>query len=391
MSYTLSDNTWDNLEHEAIRRVMDSGFYSMGKEVRAYEKEFARKMGAKYAVMSNSGSSANLLAIAALVYSGKLKSGDEVIVPAVSWSTTFFPLAQFNLKLKFIDIDLNTLNMDINILENAITDCTKAVFCVNLLGNPNDFNRIQQICKEHNLILIEDNCEALGGGITGKKLGTFGILGTYSTFYSHHLCTMEGGVTVTDDEELYHYLLCIRSHGWTRNLPKDSLLYQKNEDEFYETFQFIMPGYNLRPLEIEAAIGIVQLKKMSNIIESRRKNAEFFIKRMSGLHNYLYQQETGNSSWFGFSVVLINQLKGKRDNLIKILRQNEIEVRPIVAGNFTKSPAVRYLNYEIFGELKNADYIHENGFFVGNHSKDITSSIDGFLVILKEFEKNEGF
>lgn len=165
MSYTLSDNTWDNLEHEAIRRVMDSGFYSMGKEVRAYEKEFARKMGAKYAVMSNSGSSANLLAIAALVYSGKLKSGDEVIVPAVSWSTTFFPLAQFNLKLKFIDIDLNTLNMDINILENAITDCTKAVFCVNLLGNPNDFNRIQQICKEHNLILIEDNCEALGGGV----------------------------------------------------------------------------------------------------------------------------------------------------------------------------------------------------------------------------------
>lgn len=383
MKYKLSDNTWDEREIEAIHRVIKSNMYSMGKEVKQFEELFARKVGSKFAVMSNSGSSANLLAIAALVYSGKLSKGDEVIVPAVSWSTTYFPLTQFNLKLKFVDVDKYTLNIDIEQLKEAISSKTKAIFAVNLLGNPNEYNKIIELCKVYNLILIEDNCEALGGTFNGKALGTFGLLGTYSTFYSHHICTMEGGMTVTDDEELYEYLLCIRAHGWTRNLPINSKIYTKNEDDFYESFNFIMPGYNLRPLEIEGALGIEQLKKMDSIISQRRENAQYFLKQIKKLKGIRVQKEVDMSSWFGFAMILEGANEGKRKNVVDILMQNGIEVRPIVAGNFTKNKAIKYMEYTIHGKLINADEVHDNGFFVGNHSKSNRQEIDYLISVLE--------
>lgn len=382
MEYKLSDNTWSNEELEAINRVIKSNRFTMGKEVAEYEKQFAKKVGSKYAVMSNSGSSANLLGIASLVYSGRLSAGDEMIVPAVSWSTTYFPLSQYNLKLKFVDIDAESFNIDVAQIEDAITNKTKAIFCVNLLGNPNDYERILGVCKKHNLILIEDNCEALGGRYANKELGTFGLLGTYSTFYSHHLCTMEGGVTVTDNEELYHYLLSIRSHGWTRNLPADSKIYTKQEDEFYESFNFIMPGYNLRPLEIEAAIGIEQLKKFDGIIAQRRENAKYFLEHIKEVRGIRPQIEIGESSWFGFAMVLCGENLGKRNKVVDALIKNHIEVRPIVAGNFTKNVAIKYMDYSIHGELKNADIVHDNGFFVGNHSKANRAEINLLIDVL---------
>lgn len=368
IKYSLSNDTWDNKEIEAINRVIASNHFTMGKEVEKYEKAFAKKFGSKYAVMSNSGSSANLLAISALVYSGKLKKGYEVIVPAVSWSTTYFPLEQNGLKTRLVDIDIKTLNLDITKVEKAITPDTKAIFAVNLLGNPLDYDKLSDICKKHNLILIEDNCESMGATFKGKKAGTFGILGTFSTFYSHHLATMEGGVTVTEDEELYHYMLSLRAHGWTRNLPKTSNLYTKNDDDFYESFQFIMPGYNLRPLEMEAAIGTEQLKKLDKFIKIRRENAELFKNMMYKDPRFMIQNETGISSWFGFAIILAPTIAGKRDIFIKALQKAGIEVRPIVAGNFAKQSAFKYMNASISEVLSNADYIHENGFFVGNHS-----------------------
>lgn len=384
MEYKLSDDTWGQAELKAINRVIKSNRFSMGEEVKEYEKRFAQKVGSKYAVMSNSGSSANLLAVASLVYSGGLSQGDEVIVPAVSWSTTYFPLSQYNLKLKFVDIDNETLNIDVEQIEDAIGDKTKAIFCVNLLGNPNDFDQILTICKKHNLILIEDNCESLGGSFGKKKLGTFGLLGTYSTFYSHHLCTMEGGVTVTDDEELYHYLLCIRAHGWTRNLPANSKIYVKNDDEFFESFNFIMPGYNLRPLEMEAAIGIEQLKKLNRIISQRIKNAQYFLEGIEELKDIKPQKEIGKSSWFGFAMILHGKNVGKRNNVVNALKQSHIEVRPIVAGNFTRNSAIKYMDYSIHHELKNADNIHKNGFFVGNHSKTNKEEVNMLMDVLKK-------
>ena len=230
VKYTLSNDTWDKDELAAIQRVVDSNYFTMGPVVAEYEQLFAEKFGAKYAVMSNSGSSANLLAIAALVLSKRLKKGDEILVTAVSWSTTYSPLAQYGLKIRFVDIDRETLNVNPELLESAITPNTKAILAVNLLGNPNDFNQISEICQKYSLLLIEDNCESMGAEYNGKKTGTFGVLGSFSSFYSHHISTMEGGITVTDDEELYHYMLSIRAHGWTRNLPVESKLYSKMDD-----------------------------------------------------------------------------------------------------------------------------------------------------------------
>lgn len=385
MRYRLCDDTWDESEFSAVRQVLDSNMFSMGERVAEYEREFAAKFGVKYAVMTSSGSAANLLAVAGLVYSGRIQKGDEVIVPAVSWSTTYFPLYQMGLRLRFVDIDRDTLNIDMDRLAAAVTGNTKMVCLVNLLGNPNDFDRIMEICGGKNIIIMEDNCESLGAEYHGKKAGTFGFVGTYSTFYSHHLCTMEGGMTVTDDEELYHYMLCIRAHGWTRNLPKDSKIYRKSENDFYESFNFIVPGFNLRPLEIEGAAGSEQLKKMDRIIAQRRENAKYFREKMSGFKDIRLQKETGESSWFGFAMVLEGKLKGRRDELVKYLAENGIEVRPIVAGNFTRNSVIKYMDYSIYGDLTSGDDIHDNGFFIGNHSKNNSDQTDYFIKMLIQY------
>lgn len=390
MEYRLCDDTWDNSERQAIIDVIDSNRFSMGERVAEFEREFAKKFCVKYALMVSSGSAANLLAIAGLVYSGRLKKGDEVIVPAVSWSTTYFPLFQMGLKLRFVDIDRDTLNIDTNKLEEAITPQTRLICLVNLLGNPNDFDAVREIIKDTDIIIMEDNCESLGAEYKGKKAGTLGTVGTYSTFYSHHLCTMEGGVTVTDDEELYHYMLCIRAHGWTRNLPGDSSIYKKSEDDFYESFNFIVPGFNLRPLEMEGALGTEQLKKMDGIILNRRKNAEYFREKMSGFRDIRLQRETGQSSWFGFAVILENGLSGHRGEIVRALSEAYIEVRPIVAGNFTRNKVIDYMEHTISGSLAAADDIHENGFFIGNHSKNNFREIDYFAEVLQKAVGNIG-
>lgn len=384
MRYGLCDDTWDGKEREAIRRVAESGHYSMGEEVRRYEEAFAEKFGTKYAVMVSSGSAANLLAVAALVYSGRLKKGDEVLVPAVSWSTTYFPLCQMGLKLRFVDIDRHTLNIDLEEVERAVTPETRMLFAVNLLGNPNDFGRLCEICKRHGILLAEDNCESLGATYQGKQCGTFGLFGTYSTFYSHHLCTMEGGMVVTEDEGLYHYMLAVRAHGWTRNLPKDSRIYEKSSDDFYESYNFIVPGFNLRPLEMEGAVGLEQLKKMDGIIAARRRNAAYFLAQTKGIKDIFTQAETGSSSWFGFSVVLDGGMAGKRDRVVKRCVSAGVEVRPVVAGNFTRNRVIDYLDYSIYGDLDDADFIHENGFFVGNHSREDSRGIDYVVGVLEK-------
>lgn len=383
MQFKLCDDPWGQEELSAIRSVMDSGMYTMGEKVRQYEIAFANKFGAKYAVMVNSGSTANLLAVAALVYAKRLPRGSEVIVPAVSWSTTYAPLEQYGMKLVFVDIDKDTLNISVDALKHAITEKTKMILLVNLLGNPNQFDEIFALCEGKDILIMEDNCESLGAKYHGKMLGTLGLLGTYSTFYSHHMCTMEGGVVVTDDKELYEFMLSIRAHGWTRNLPADSSIYQKKDDPFYESFNFIVPGYNLRPLEMEGAIGLEQLKKVDGMIAQRRKNAAYFREKMQDIPGIRLQREVEESSWFGFSIVLEGALKGKRDALVQKLREAEIEVRPIVAGNFTRNKVIEFMDYTIPAPLVNADDIHDNGFFVGNHSKNNFAEIEYFGEVMK--------
>lgn len=380
MNYPLASSTWDQAELNAIQSVIDSNMYTMGKQVAEYEKRFAAYFGSQYAVMVSSGSTANLIMIAALFYTQneqlKLKRGDEVIVPAVSWSTTYYPLYQYGLKLKFVDIDRDTLNMDLQQLESAITDKTRAILTVNLLGNPNDFNKINAMIAGKNIVLLEDNCESMGATINGKQAGTFGVMGTYSSFFSHHIATMEGGCVVTDDEELYHILLCLRAHGWTRNLPKfNKVTGEKSDDPFEEAFKFVLPGYNVRPLEMSGAIGIEQLKKLPSFIQNRIDNGNYFTELF---HNHPYlsiQQTTGQSSWFGFSLVIKEGSAKQRKAIVKTLMDNQVEVRPIVTGNFAKNEVVKYFDYEIHQQLTNAEYIDQQGFFVGNHQYSIKEQI----------------
>ncbi len=301
IKYPLASSTWDDKEIEAIHKVIDSDMYTMGKGVQKFEEEFAEFVSSKYAVMVNSGSSANLIAIAALFYKkeNKLNRGDEVIVPAVSWSTTYFPLYQYGLKIKFVDVDLETLNYDLEQLEAAVSDETKLIVAVNLLGNPNDFDKIKEITSKNDIILFEDNCESMGAEYRGKQAGTFGLLGSYSTFFSHHMATMEGGLIVTDDEELYHIMLSLRTHGWTRNLPKENALIEKSDDWFEESFKFILPGYNVRPIEMSGVIGSQQLIKLPSFLKQRRENAKLFVSLFSNHKDFIIQADIDNSSWFG--------------------------------------------------------------------------------------------
>lgn len=400
MKYPLACSSWDDLEVNAAIEVIKSGKCTMGPIVKQYEEKFAKQFGSKYAVMSNSGSSANLLAIAALMYRSHdaLKPGDEVLVPAVSWATTYYPLHQYGLKMKFVDIDIDSLNVDVGELEKAIGANTKAIFAVNLLGMPNNFERLLKICKKYNLILIEDNCESMGATYNDKQCGTFGLLGTYSSFFSHHICTIEGGVTVTDDEELYQIMISLRAHGWTRELPQKNFVHDKDGNAFNDLFRFVLPGYNLRPNELYAAIGLHQLDKLPSLIDARRDNHIHFLDQEDkcGIDskNYILQNspfpDMTNKyvpSWFGFSIVLQRHLEGKRDLVTKKLMENGIDCRPIVAGNFAKNPVIKHMNTEISGNLRTADYIDKNGLFIGNSHVDLTNEIDHFFSVFKDVLK----
>ena len=386
--YSLASSTWENEEVEVATKLLSSGNLTMGPEVKKFESQFAKYIGTKYAVMFNSGSSANLGMLAALRYmkNSPIKPGDHIIVPAVSWSTTFYPVNQCDFVLDFVDIDLQTLNIATNLVEAAITPKTKAIFAVNLLGNPADLVELKKIAERNNLLLIEDNCESLGAEINNKKTGSFGIAGSHSFFFSHHICTMEGGMVTTDSLELAETMSSLGAHGWTRGLPEQNSVFNKSNNHWEDFFRFVLPGYNLRPLEISGAIGQIQLRKFPSFLEARRNNAMKFNGLLSTSNSYQIQKEIGNSSWFGFSIILKGELKGKRAQLLKVLEKNKIDTRPIVAGNFTLNPVLNHLKFSTLPELPNADLIHTEGFFIGNHHFDVSNDLDQLYLLLKDFE-----
>jgi CDP-4-dehydro-6-deoxyglucose reductase, E1 len=333
----LASSTWGQEEVDAINEVVQSGRFTMGQKVSQFEAAYAKYVGTKYCVACNSGSSANLLMVAA--YTLRYGKG-TVIVPAVSWATSYSPFQQYGWKLVFVDIDRETLNYDVVKLWKSVEQHEDPlILAVNLLGNPNDFHAFPRKCH-----ILEDNCESMGAEYAGRKTGGFGLMGSHSTFFSHHICTMEGGMVTTNDEYLYQMLLCLRSHGWTRHLPEKNVFNVKPA-----SFDFIFPGYNLRPTEVQCAIGLRQLEKLDGFIAARRENAERFPLKT--------QKEIGKSSWFGFTVF--------GDDVAKV--SAVCETRPVVTGNFCRSPSIKHYDYEVFGELSNADYVTDHACFIGNH------------------------
>ncbi|MGH1590643.1 DegT/DnrJ/EryC1/StrS family aminotransferase [Methylobacterium phyllosphaerae] len=385
LTLPLATETWDDAELQAIERVLKSRRFTMGEEVRSFEIDFAKTFGSRFAIMTNSGSSANLLMLSGLLYHPRklLTERCEIIVPTVSWSTTYYPINQLNMDMRFVDIDITTLNSPVESIREAITERTRAVLAVNLLGNPCQLDKIKALCDEFNILLIEDNCESMGASLNGKFTGTFGICGSFSTYFSHHISTMEGGLVVTDDEELYHTMLSLRAHGWLREQPKHSHLYQEI-DEFNRSFRFVLPGYNLRPLEMSGAIGKEQLRKLPGFVEHRRKNADRFTEIFCDQAFAIIQREIGKSSWFGFSLVLGGALEGRRAEVVRFLNKAGIETRPIVSGNFLANPVIEHLRYTISGGVSNAERVDRDGLFIGNHHYEIGPSLVEAFDILQE-------
>ena len=388
--YPLASTTWDKEEILVATQLLNSGELTMGKQVKEFEEQFANYIGTKYAVMFNSGSSANLAMLAAIKYvkNSKISDGDQIIVPAVSWSTTYYPVNQMGFILDFVDIDLDTLNIDVAQIEKKITPKTKAIFTVNLLGNPSNLIALKEIASRYNLILLEDNCESLGASISGKLAGSFGHMSSHSFYFSHHICTMEGGMVSTDSKEFMETLVSIRAHGWTRGLEANNSVYPRSSNEWDDLFKFVLPGYNLRPIELSGAIGKVQLRKFPKFLDFRRQNAEYFSSLFQSSRNYKIQSEHGVSSWFGFSIILQENLLGARERLIKYLTSNNISTRPIVAGNFTLNPVMKHLKFNTLPELTNSNIIHNEGFFIGNHHFDVSNKLREVHSLLTKFEKD---
>lgn len=384
MHYPLISNTLGSEEEKAILGVLRSGQVTMGPRVREFETHFSSYFGMKHAVMVNSGSSANLIAVASLFYrkENALKPGDEVIVPCVSWSTTYYPLQQYGLKMKFVDVDLETLNYDVAELKKAISPKTRMVVAVSILGNPCPFDEIAQICRDKNLILFEDCCESMGAKFEGKYAGTFGLLNTFSTFFTHQISTIEGGLVLTDDKEIYNLLLSLRNHGWTRDQEPDSPIFERSKNDFYEAYRFILPGYNLRPSEIQGALGTPQLEKLAGYIRARRQNAHYFKEVLGRDQRFLLQREIGESSWFSFPIIVNPDSGMTRARVFEALKKAGIEYRQITGGNILRHDVRKYFDYTC-EKMSNADIVHDHGFFVGNHPKDMRASVDLLCKTLK--------
>lgn len=378
MFYDLAASTWGPEELAAIERVVAEGRFTMGPQVAAFEEAFARYHNSRHAVMVNSGSSANLIAVAALFYKKDrpLERGDEVIVPAVSWATTYHPLQQYGLKLKILDVELDTLNMDVSRLAEAVGPRTRAIMGVSILGNPAALDVIRHFAGERGLYFIEDNCESMDAEVAGRKAGTYGHISTFSSFFSHHISTMEGGMIVTEDRELYELAKSLRAHGWVRDLPEDSVIYEKRTDDFFEAYRFILPGYNVRPIELSGAIGIEQLKKLPDMTAARRKNWALFQRLFAGDNRFIIQRENGKSSAFSFTMIPNPSLGIPRDRILEALKSADIGYRIITGGCITRHDVIKYYDYETLDDLPNATYAHDQGFFVGNHPFDLTPQIE---------------
>lgn len=345
---------------------------TMGEKTSKFEKLFTSKLGVKHAIMVNSGSSANLLAAFAIVntlYHRKLSIGDEIIFPALTWPTTIYPFVQAGLTPVLVDVEPDTFNINYKLLEEALSQKTKAICPVPILGNPCNMTEITKFADKHNLLLIEDTCEALGSKFDNKYCGTFGDIGTFSFYFSHHITTIEGGMVTTNDDDLYEIMLSLRSHGWTRHLPNPKK-YEDKYPEIDKRFLFINTGFNLRPTELQASFGIYQLNKLENFNENRRKMAKKLLEKLKPFNEYLQlpvEKDNSYHTWFGFPFLVKTESKISRKEIVKVLESKGISTRPIVGGNLSLQPAFSTFNYKISGKLVVADNIHKTGIYIGVH------------------------
>jgi len=369
--YPLLEDAFFKEDIYAGIQVLLSKKLTMGKITEKFEKEFAKFIGSKYAVMVNSGSSANLLSMFASINpmrKNRAKFGDEALIPSLCWSTSLWPIVQAGLKPKFVDIDFKSLNVSADQFIKNINKKTKVIMGVHVLGNSGEIDKIRNICTKKKIILIEDTCESLGSKYKYQNLGTFGDFGTFSFYYSHQMTSGEGGMVICKTKEDYDILRMLRSHGWSRGVDKK----KKNN------FNFINSGFNLRPTDIVASIGLSQLKKIKDLIRLRSDNRRKIISAIEKSKNWKNQftfiapAKNITPSWFGLPIILDPKYKNKKKNYLKFLNKNGVETRPIISGNFLNQPSIKLygLNKNV-KTYRNAQKIEELGFFIGLHIKPL--------------------
>ena len=381
--YPLLKNAFSSEDILCGAKVLLSQKITMAEITKKFEYEFAKYIGTKYALMVNSGSSANLLASFALVNPQKknyLKQGDECIIQALCWSTSLWPIVQAGLIPKFIDVDLNSFNLNIKSLEEKITKKTKAIMAVHVLGNSSNIEKISNIAKKNNIFLIEDTCESLGSKYGSKFLGTFGDFGTYSFYYSHQITSGEGGMIVCNSKEDYQLIYSMRSHGWDRGLNDNS------KKKILPSFNFINSGFNLRPLDITAAIGFSQFKRINSMIKIRSENRTKIINKLTtsplwkNQFTFLYNSKKVKPSWFGLPILINKKYMYKKKKFLDFINKKGIETRMILSGNFMNQSSIKLYNFKEKNILyNNAQEIENRGFFIGLHTELINEQLLNYL------------
>ena len=398
MQIPLNASTFGEEEISAAIEVLRSGFVTMGKKCEQFEAAFADFMSVKNAIFVNSGSSANLLAFFAMANSecpagmfGKkrMTPGSEVIVPAVTWSTTIWPIVQAGGVPVLVDSDPYTLQMKPDAVRAAISDKTVGICPVHVLGNAVEMRDILSIAKEKGLWVMEDTCEALGTKQDGKYVGTIGDIGTYSFFFSHHITTIEGGMVVTNNDEMAELLRCLRAHGWTRHL-KNRKAVEAQHKEIDPRFLFVNTGFNVRPTELNAAFGLHQLKKLTGFNNRRVEIAKYWQRELAGLietRKIVPMRSTSgtDSTWFGFPVIC--ESTDLRNRLQAHLEKSGIETRPVICGNLARQPAFKKIQHRVAGSLAGADAVMDRGLFWGSHPIMSQEEISYVADVVKGFFK----
>lgn len=381
----LTFNTYGKDELDAINTSLASGYYSMGECVEEFEKKFAKYVGAKHCVMVNSGSSANLLLSASLLYRYKKQAplirGDEVLVPALLWPTTMWPLMQLGLVPILVDVNDRTMSIDIDDAKQKLSARTRGIFLIHVLGLPANMDEVMKFSREHDLVVLEDCCESLGARFNGKHVGTFGAGGTFSFFFSHHLTTMEGGAVVTNDEGHANDLRSMRAHGWIRDRSdKDVIRQEICDNNIDERWYFILPGFNLRPTELQGAIGMVQLEKIDRFIAKRKNIARIAASIFNNSNDIkIFGTDLSPSifdcSWMNIAILTQDNSTLGKGKLVRIFEEAGIETRPIIAGDFSQHPASQYCSN--VSEYKITKRLHSQGFMISafTDNEDLFSSL----------------
>ncbi|MDI6603792.1 MAG: lipopolysaccharide biosynthesis protein RfbH [Thermoanaerobacteraceae bacterium] len=374
------------LDEDDLTNLIDASldmWLTSGRYAKEFEKRFAEFLGANYCSLVNSGSSANLIAVSSLTSyklgDRRLKPGDEVITVAAGFPTTIAPIIQNRLVPVFIDVELGTYDYDVEQIEKAISDRTKAIFMAHTLGNPFNLDKVMELAKRYNLWVIEDNCDALGAKYRGKFTGTYGHISTFSFYPAHHITMGEGGAVVTNDLELHKIILSYRDWGRDCWCPpgKDNTCgkrfsQQHGELPFGYDHKYVYShlGYNLKVTDMQAAVGLSQLNKLPEFIKKRQENFKLLYDRLKDLEEYfILPKATENSepSWFGFPITIKENAPFNRNELINYLEKNKIGTRLLFAGNILKQPLFvnNDIEYKVIDSLKNTDIIMERTFWIG--------------------------